>query len=72
MNDLDEKYISDVKSQLSCNVPSDYEYISYCYTNEMIDENRAYFTLCRMHGLSSYKALLFFNDFLNDEDLDWV
>ena len=66
MNDLDEKYISDVKSQLSCNVPSDYEYISYCYTNEVIDENRAYFILCRMHGLSSYKALLFFTDFFND------
>jgi hypothetical protein len=59
-------YIEDTKSQLYCNA-SKYvrsKYITYTYTNKQIDDNLSYFNKCMKDGLSAYKALLFFNDYL--------
>lgn len=60
-------YLQDVKSQLTCNATIEYSsmYITYTYTNEQIESNLNYFRDCLKHGLSAYKALLFFGDFLN-------
>jgi len=58
-----EEYIADAKSQLTCN--STGKYVSYDYTEEQIDNNIEYFKDCLRRGLSAYKALLFFNDYLN-------
>ena len=41
--------------------------LEYTYTVEQIFENLDYFDKCRKRGLSAYKALLFFNDYLNGE-----
>jgi len=66
MNCTIDEYISDAKSQLTCNAPND-EYITYDYTESQIDANLDYFEKCMEDGLSAYKALLFFNDYLNEE-----
>lgn len=62
-----EEYIDKVKEQLFCNADDEYKskYIVYNYTNEQVEENVEYFKQCLEYGLSPYKALLFFNDFLN-------
>ena len=62
------KYIEDVKSQLNCNAINEYKnnYITYLYTNEQIESNLDYFKKCYENGLSPYKSLLFFNEFLLD------
>jgi len=59
-----KEYIADVKSQLNCNATDYYKdnYVTYCYTNEQIDNNLAYFERCFESNLSAYKALLFFSD----------
>lgn len=41
--------------------------LEYTYTDEQIFENVEYFDKCRKRGLSAYKALLFFHDYLNGE-----
>jgi len=45
MNCTIEKYLTDAKSQLDCNVSDEYkkECIVYLYTNEQIDDNLLYF-----------------------------
>jgi hypothetical protein len=43
------------------------EYITYEFTNEQVDNNLKYFKSCLNDNLSAYKALLFFNDYLNGE-----
>jgi hypothetical protein len=58
-----EGYIKDVKSQLECNDVTGREgWVLYTYTNEQIDRNLNYFKECYEVGLSTYKALLFFQD----------
>lgn len=66
-----EDYIKDVKSQLDCcltenNSPA---FIIYSYTQEEIDSNLEYFKQCRNNGLSAYKALLFFDCYLDGENI---
>ena len=62
-----EDYIIDAKKQLNCNASEHYKknYITYGYTNQEIDANLDYFERCMKFGLSAYKALLFFYDYLN-------
>jgi hypothetical protein len=59
-------YIIDVKEQLECNATEEFkkEFITYSYTNEQIDKNLDYFKKCQLEGLSGYKALLYFCDYL--------
>lgn len=66
MNDFN-KYIIDAKEQLNCNASEEYRNnnVTYLYTNDEIDNNLDYFKKCMKNGLSAYKALLFFNDYLN-------
>lgn len=61
-----EYYMSDVKSQLVENTDDEYksEYITYHYSNKLVDENLEYFKDCMDKELSPYKALLFFGDHL--------
>ena len=65
------RYIKKVKQQLECNASEEYnsEYIVYTYSNEQIDSNLDYFEKCSKNGLSEYKSLLFFGDYL-DGDYD--
>ena len=67
-----KEYIWDAKTQLICNQTMsgvECQYILYDYTNEQIDENLDYFKACRKNNLSSYKALLFFYDYLSGEEI---
>ena len=59
----------DVRSQLTDNASDKYksQHITYTYSNEVIDDNLDYFKDCMDQGLSAYKALLFFYDFLNEK-----
>jgi hypothetical protein len=69
LNPFDE-YIEDVKSQLD-ETATDFHksnYVTYTYSNELVDTNLDYFEDCMNGGLSAYKALLFFYDYLNSED----
>jgi hypothetical protein len=63
------EYLNHIKSQLVGNVTQaeQAEYGSYNYTDEQIDSNSFYFEHCRDTGLSAYKALLFFHDYLNGD-----
>jgi hypothetical protein len=64
-----DEYMLDVKSQLDENA-TEYaksNYILYTYSNELVDTNLEYFEDCMNKGLSPYKALLFFYDYLNEE-----
>ena len=60
-----EGYIKRVKEQLTCNAPNS-EFITYEYTEEQVDDSLQYFRECQRVGLSPYKALLFFNDYLSE------
>jgi len=64
-----KEYINNVKEQLTCNATEDYKskYITYDYSNIQIDNNLNYFKQCKDDGLSPYKALLFFCDYLLNE-----
>ena len=64
-----EKYLFNAKQQLCCNASEYYKnnYITYDYTDEQIDRNKDYFERCMKSGLSDYKALLFFGDYLNGD-----
>jgi hypothetical protein len=66
-----EKYIEGAKEQLYCNASDDYRnaHITYLYTNEDVESNLDYFRRCMESGLSSYKALLFFPDYLEGDYL---
>jgi len=66
-----EKYIEGAKEQLDCNATEDYRnnHVTYLCTNEQIESNLDYFRRCMESGLSSYKALLFFNDYLEGDYL---
>jgi hypothetical protein len=64
-----KEYIEKVKSHLFCNASEEYagEYVTYTYSNEEIDQNIDYFDECRKRELSEYKALLLFDDYLEDK-----
>lgn len=63
------EYMVDVKSQLFDNASEEYksQHITYTYSNEVVDSNLDYFRDCCNKGLSAYKSLLFFYDFLNEK-----
>lgn len=63
-----EKYIQEVKEQLCCNMSEKDKttYICYEYTENDIDNNIDYFNKCYQDGLSAYKALLFFFNYLQE------
>jgi hypothetical protein len=69
MDNKFEDYIKDVKKQLTCNASEDYKnnYITYDYSNEQVKTNLHYFKQSMENGLSAYKALLFFGDYLKGE-----
>ena len=60
-----DNYIAEVKSQLECNDASK-DYATFDYSNEQIDKNLDYFESCLDKNLSSYKALWFFADHLDE------
>ena len=64
-----DKYIIEVKEQLCCNTTKEYSdnNVTYLYTDEEIDNNLDYFKKCMKNDLSTYKALLFFYDYLNED-----
>jgi len=66
-----KKYMTQVKSQLTCNATERYKdhFITYTYSNEEIDSNTAYFKHCFKSNLSSYKALLFLSDYIEENIL---
>jgi hypothetical protein len=66
MNCTLEEYIQDAKSHLTCNYPEQVEYITYGYTEQEINKNINYFEYQMKKGLSAYKALLFFHDYLEE------
>lgn len=61
-----EKYIIKVRDQLDCNSSQEdrEKYGTYKYSNVEIDNNMDYFERCKENGLSAYKSLLFFGDYL--------
>lgn len=65
---LDE-YLEDTKRHLTYyQTEEDLKiYYTYDYTYEQVLENKDYFESCLDRGISTYKALLFFCDYLNDK-----
>lgn len=63
-----DEYMKNVREQLECNASEDYKsnYVVYTYSNEEVDKHLEYFEKCMNDNLSGYKALLFFNDYLNE------
>jgi len=63
------KYMERVIEQLCCNATEEYsnQYITYKYTNKQVNSNIGYFERCEKAGMSAYKALLFFRDYLNGD-----
>jgi hypothetical protein len=63
-----EEYMKDVKSQLYCNTSQEFidNHITYLHSNEKVEEHIDYFKECMDKGLSPYKSLLFFSDYLNE------
>lgn len=66
-----EEYIKDVKSQLVCNATKEYksEHITYMFSNQEVDNNLDYFLKSMNDGLSPYKALLYFDLYLEENYL---
>ena len=69
MNYTFDKYMKRVREQLECNASDEYksQYIVYAYSNEQVNANIDYFKRCKKFGLSEYKSLLFFGDYLNGD-----
>lgn len=61
-----EEYMNSVISQLS-SVAIDSDYITYDFNKKVVYNNYSYFKACKDINLSPYKALLFFNDYLNKD-----
>ena len=62
--------MQDVKSRLECNGADPEKLgVAYLYTNEEVDANLIYFEAAMNAGLSSYKALLFFYDYLQEVEI---
>jgi len=64
------KYMEEVRERLYSNATDYYKnnFITYTYSNEQVDENVNYFEECMNKSLSSYKALLFFGDYLETKN----
>ena len=41
--------------------------LEYTYDDKTLYSNIEYFKLCKEHGLSAYKALLFLHDYINGD-----
>lgn len=63
-----ENYMDDVRSQLVENTTGEYksEHVTYHYSSKLVNKHLDYFKECMEASLSSYKALLFFGDYLKD------
>lgn len=61
-----KEYIEKVKENLCCNMSDDERKVLVCYeyTDKDIDNNLEYFKDCYDKELSAYKALLYFNDYI--------
>jgi hypothetical protein len=59
-----EQYIKEAKTRLTCNKEVKKGDTGYIYSNQQIDDNIPYFQEALKDGLSPYKALLYFNDYL--------
>ena len=73
MNYTLEEYLEDTKRHLNYFQTNNEikEYCTFDYTFEEILENKEYFESCLNKELSTYKALLFFDDYLKkDKDKD--
>ena len=66
----EEYYIQAVKDNLTCNNDVFCGYYTFDYSDEQIDNNAEYFIECKERGLSPYKALLFFYDYLQENKSD--
>lgn len=68
MKDFDA-YMIRVREQLYCNATNEYKSnnVTYGYSNEQVDSNLNYFLKSMKSGLSEYKALLFFGDYLRGD-----
>lgn len=66
MNVTFAEYKQAVLEQLDCNATQEYKEkcIVYLFTNEQIEQNQDYFQSCLSRGLSPYKALLYFSEYL--------
>ena len=61
-----KEYIEKVKENLCQNMTEDEKSVLICYefTDDDIDNNLDYFKNCYNQELSAYKALLYFNDYI--------
>ena len=63
----EEYYIAEVKCCLTCNNDIYCGFYTFDYSGEQVDNNANYFVDCMQRGLSPYKALLFFYDYLKEK-----
>ena len=66
----EEYYIQAVKGNLACNNDVFCGYYTFDYSDDQVDNNAEYFVDCMQRGLSPYKALLFFYDYLQENKVD--
>ena len=64
---LEEWYIEEVKLYLTCNNDIYCGFYTFDYSDEQVNNNYDYFIDCFKRGLSPYKALLFFYDYLQEK-----
>lgn len=64
-----EEYMEDVYNQLEEHATEEHkrQHVTYTFSTELVNSNIDYFERCMDRGLSSYKALLFFHDYLNED-----
>ena len=66
-----ERYLKTLHEHLCCNMTEEQHekeyFVCYDYTEEQINLNIDYFKNCQEQGLSPYKALLFFYDYLIEQ-----
>ena len=60
----EEYYVRAVKDNLTCNNDVFCGYYTFDYSDEQVYNNDEYFVDCMKRGLSPYKALLSFYDYL--------
>jgi hypothetical protein len=65
-----DRYMQDVFSQLDENTSDEYkkEHVTYTFSTKLVNNNLDYFEWCMGKQLSAYKALLFFSDYLHNEE----
>lgn len=63
-----QTYMENVRSQLTCNnTEEERDFIVFDYSQDFINSHRVYFMRSMVAGLSPYKALTFFSDWLEDQ-----